>query len=123
MTRDAYGLKVVADRYEIMITDDMWRILKAREFHIEQLNTSIGVADELLDIVAEEIKSWSETIREVYAVDDADTWWKKLQLFVMKKYVNFRQSQVCREAIEIGVQKERLVKSLKILCPIYVESL
>ena len=76
MTRDAYGLKVVADRYEIMITDDMWRILKEREFHIEQLNTSIGVADELLDIVAEEIKSWSETIREVYAVDDADTWWK-----------------------------------------------
>lgn len=119
MTWDAYGLKTTADRYEVMIEKDMWRILKAREFHIQQLRVSIDAADELLDIVAEEIEEWSETIKEVYSIDDAHTWLDRLQLFLMKKYVNFKQSHACREAVEVWAQRERLVRCLKILCPTY----
>lgn len=119
MTLETYGFKRIADKYEMMLRESPWKVIKEKHFHVEQLKMSIDAADEILNMLCEEIDDWNDTKVEVDAVDDADTLWKKLHWFLMKKYVNYRLFKVSNEFAGISKQRERLIECMKSLCPMY----
>ncbi|MCI8291449.1 MAG: hypothetical protein HFJ25_04275 [Clostridia bacterium] len=119
MTLETYGFKRIADKYEKMFQENPCKLIKEKQFHIEQLEMSIDAADEILGALEGEMEDWSSAMTEVCMVDDADTPWKKFQMLVMKKYVDYRYMKVYNEAINIGKQKDRLIQFMKSLFPTY----
>lgn len=117
MKRDEFGFKLLADKYESSFRDNMWEILKKKKFHIEQLETVIGAADEILEVIDGELENWCNTIKEVYTVDDEDNLWLKFKVFLMKKYVNYHYEKLLKECYSIGDSKEKLQEFLRILDP------
>lgn len=102
MLGDAYGFKRLVRKYEIGFEKNSARIFEEKDFHIEQLKIAISNAEEMLNCLGEEIADWAEALQEVYEVDDADTWWKKIELKIMKVYVNHKYSRVLDESKQVG---------------------
>ncbi len=119
MIRDEYGFKLLIDKYERMFRDDMWKILKQRDFHMYQLKTVIKAANEMLEVIYEEIEGWCDSIKEVYEVDDAINPFQKFQVFIMKKYVIYRYEKALDESQSIEQSKEKLESFLKLIDPTY----
>lgn len=119
MTMDRFGFKLLVVRYENAFRDNMWGILKQKQFHIEQLKTAIDAADEILEAIYGEIEGWCDSIKEVYEVDDAINPFRKFLVFIMKKYVIYRYEKALDESQSIEQSKEKLESFLKLIDPTY----
>ena len=93
--------------------------LKQRDFHMYQLKTVIKAANEMLEVIYEEIEGWCDSIKEVSEVDDAINPFQKFQVFIMKKYVIYRYEKALDESQSIEQSKEKLESFLKLIDPTY----
>lgn len=109
--KDTYGCKRLIAKYERIIGEDIHNLTKDSAFHIEQLTTAISELDKLLDMIGDEIADWGEAIAELYEdMDDPDTLWNRLQIAVLRWYVNWRYAKALDESVEVMACKERLEK-------------
>ncbi len=110
--QDSYGIVRLANKYERFFENRFEVVRNEKEIHIERLKEIIEQADDALKFETELIEMWAGTMQEVYEVDDANTLWKKLQLVIMKLYVNFRYNRALEETRYIQLGKEKLQKLL-----------
>lgn len=109
--RDIYGCKRLIARYERMMDGDIRNLTQDSEFHIEQLTNAISELDKLLDIIGDEIADWAEAISVLYVdMDEPDTIWSRIQLVILRWYVNRRYAKVLDESVEVMNCKTSLEK-------------
>lgn len=109
---DSYGFVRLANRYEKRFQMDFQKVLKEREFHIQQLRLIIEQANKAQNLISGDIANWGECIQVVYDVDDANTLWQKFDLSIMKWYVNKMYAKALEESRMVGLGKEKLEKLL-----------
>lgn len=64
--------------------------------------------EQSLDITYGELESWAESIESVYAVDEFNNIFEKIELVFLKWYVNTRYSRTLKEATVTEEAKKRL---------------
>ena len=107
---DSYGIVRLALKYERLFENDFERIRNQKEFYMNELRGIIEQADDALELESEQIADWGKNIQTVYEVDDANTLWKKFELFLMKLYVNRMYSKAVEETRKLQIGKEKLEK-------------
>lgn len=107
--KNFYGAKRFIAEYERRVNSDIQEFTNDLDFHIEQLTEAINEMEKALDVIGDEIADWGECIAELYEdMEDEDTLWNRIQIYFLRKYVNWRYAKVLDEAVEIGNIKERL---------------
>ena len=109
---DSYGIVRVATKYEKRFERDFEKICNNKAYHIETLKAILEQAEDALNLEADNMANWGQTMQILYEVDDADTLWKKFQLFLMKWYTNWMYSKSVTESRYLGIGKEKLEKLL-----------
>lgn len=109
----AYSLWRFSKKYERMIQEDSITFFKNRKFHISQLRGTIKEANQLLEVVGDEIQSWCESIESVYSVDEFNNIFERIGLVFLKAFVLFRYNCSLKESQIVQESKERLEKILK----------
>lgn len=109
----AYSLWRFSKKYEKMIQEDPLNIFKNRKFHMAQLRGTLDEANRLLEVVGDEIQSWSESVECVYSVDEFNNIFERIGLVFLKAIVSFRYNCSLKECQIIQESKERLEKILK----------
>lgn len=90
-------LNRVALSYKNLIKNNSSKDLSKKiDFYIEQLESAIETAKRLEEINVGEIQEWAETIQTVYEVDDANTIIQKFELWIMKKFVEYKYDRALR---------------------------
>ena len=92
--------------------------MENRKTHIEQLKGLIEASDELLDIVADDIRNWSSAVEAVYAVDEFDNVFQKIEYWFLKKYSEYYYTKAITESETIGYAKttfENVLRRLQLV--------
>ena len=109
---DSYGIVRLANKYERIFEKEFENVRQEKEVHIERLKGIIEQADEALKIESEEFEVWSGTMEEVYSVDDAYTIIQKIEVVIMKWYVNYKYDKALKEIRCLRLGREKLKKLL-----------
>ena len=108
----------LARRYERILKYTPERMMENRKTHIEQLKGLIEASDELLDIVADDIRNWSSAVEAVYAVDEFDNVFQKIEYWFLKKYSEYYYTKAITESETIGYAKttfENVLRRLQLV--------
>lgn len=109
---DSYGIVRLANKYERVFENRFETVREEKEIHMERLKGIIEQADSALKMETEQIELWAGTMEEVYGVDDANTIIQKIELAIMKWYVNYMYDKALKETRCLELGKEKLQKLL-----------
>ncbi len=112
---EARGFLKLAQKYERRMRYCREEMIKNRDVYIPQLRGIIECAVQYLEITYGEMESWANTMQTVFAVDDANTWLQKIELWLMKKFVCYRYSQTIKEADIVETAKRQFESMLNTL--------
>ena len=107
----ARGFLRLAKRYEIRMKYCHDEMVKNRATHIAQLREVMKCVEQSLEITYEELENWAGSIESVYAVDEFDNFFERIELVFLKWYVNFRYSRTLKEA-EVTEEAKRRLQSV-----------
>ena len=95
----ARGFLRLAKRYERKMEYCREDMVKNKETHITQLREVMKCIERSLDITYGELESWTDSIESVYAVDEFDNIFERIELIFLKWYVNtLKEAEVTEEA-------------------------
>lgn len=101
---DCYGFEQLIEKYEELFRNRD-ELRKEKEFHVENLQTALDAADEILALNAEEIEGWAKAFEEVYAIEPRNVL-EKVRVFFMGRYTEWRYEFAIEESELVGKQKE-----------------
>lgn len=104
----ARGFIRLASRYEKKMQINHEEMVRNRDFHITQLREAIEAADKLLDICYSEFESWCDSMQALYEVDEFDNFFERIELVVLKWYVNWMYCKSVKEIQDTENAKKRL---------------
>ena len=104
----ARGFLRLAKRYERQMEYCHEDMVKNRDSYITQLREVMKCIEQSLDITYEELENWAESIESVYAVDEFNNIFERIELVFLKWYVNTRYSWTVKEAEVTEEAKKRL---------------
>lgn len=106
----ARGFVRLASRYEKKMKINHEEMVSNRDFHITQLREAIEAADKLLDICYSEFENWCDSMQALYEVDEFDNFFERIELVVLKWYVNLMYCKSVKEIQDTENAKKRLKK-------------
>lgn len=104
----ACGLLRLAKRYERRMEYCHEDMVKNRDTHIAQLREVMKCIERSLDITYGELESWAKSIESVYAVDEFNNIFERIELVFLKWYVNTMYSRTLKEVEVTEDAKKRL---------------
>lgn len=110
---DSYGVVRLAIKYEKQFERNFQEILSEKELHIETLKAILEETESALELEAENMANFGQNIQMLYTLDDVNTLWKKIQLLLMKWYVNWMYDKAVKESKYLGIGKEKIQNLLK----------
>lgn len=107
----ARGFLRLAKRYERRMEYCHEEMVKNKETHITQLREVMKCVERSLDITYGELECWADSIESVYAVDEFNNIFERIELVFLKWYVNTRYSRTLKEA-EVTEEAKKRLKSV-----------
>ena len=104
----ARGFLRLAKRYERRMEYCHEEMVKNKDVHITQLREVVKCVEKSLEITYGELESWAESIEAVYAVDEFDNIFERIELVFLKKYVNEKYSRTLKKITITEDAKKRL---------------
>lgn len=98
----------IARKYEWRMKYLRENVIKDRAFHITQLSSILSSLDVVLDLTYDELESWTESMQEVFEVDEFDHWYEKIELVFLKKYVAIRYNNTFKDITGLEDAKKSL---------------
>lgn len=98
----------MAKKYEWRMKYLRENVIKNRAFHITQLSSILSSLDVVLDLTYDELESWTESMQEVFEVDEFDHWYEKIELVFLKKYVVIRYNNAFKDITGLEDAKKSL---------------
>ena len=107
----ARGFLRLAKRYEKRMEYCHEEMVKNRNAHIAQLREVMKCVEQSLDITYGELENWANSIEAVYAVDEFNNIFERIELVFLKWYVNMMYSRTLKEA-EVTEEAKKKLKAV-----------
>ena len=107
----ARGFLRLAKRYERLMEYHHDEMVKNKESYITQLREVMKCVEQALEITYNELENWSDSIESVYAVDEFNNIFERIETKVLKWYVCIRYSRTLKE-IYVTEEAQKRLKSV-----------
>lgn len=113
MSSVAYSFLRLSKKYENLLANNPQKLFDNIDFYISDLKGAIDHTNNLLDVVADEVKEWCEAIEFVNSVNELKNIFEKIELFFLELHVYAKYNSSLKEMRIVQLSKESLEKTLK----------